>query len=29
VMAAGDEVFKRFLAGKGSGDEENETALAG
>jgi len=28
VMAAGDEVFKRFLAGKASG-EENETALAG
>jgi len=29
VMAADDEVFKRFLAGKASGDEENETALAG
>src|SRR6202453_3394961 len=28
VMAAEDEVFKRFLAGKASG-EENETALAG
>ena len=28
VMAADDEVFKRFLAGKASG-EENETALAG
>ena len=28
VMAANDEVFKRFLAGKASG-EENETALAG
>ena len=28
VMAASDEVFKRFLAGKASG-EENETALAG
>jgi phospholipid/cholesterol/gamma-HCH transport system ATP-binding protein len=28
VMAAGDDVFKRFLAGKASG-EENETALAG
>jgi hypothetical protein len=27
-MAADDEVFKRFLAGKASG-EENETALAG
>jgi phospholipid/cholesterol/gamma-HCH transport system ATP-binding protein len=29
VTAADDEVFKRFLAGKASGDEENETALAG
>jgi phospholipid/cholesterol/gamma-HCH transport system ATP-binding protein len=29
VMAANDEVFKRFLAGKASGDEENGTALAG
>jgi phospholipid/cholesterol/gamma-HCH transport system ATP-binding protein len=28
VMAAEDEIFKRFLAGKASG-EENETALAG
>jgi len=28
VMGADDEVFKRFLAGKASG-EENETALAG
>ncbi len=28
VMAAADEIFKRFLAGKASG-EENETALAG
>jgi phospholipid/cholesterol/gamma-HCH transport system ATP-binding protein len=28
VMAADDEIFKRFLAGKASG-EENETALAG
>ncbi len=28
VMAADDDVFKRFLAGKASG-EENETALAG
>src|SRR5712675_319719 len=28
VMAANDEVFKRFLAGRASG-EENETALAG
>jgi phospholipid/cholesterol/gamma-HCH transport system ATP-binding protein len=28
VMAADDEVFKRFLAGKASG-EENESALAG
>src|SRR6202158_2672686 len=28
VMAANDEVFQRFLAGKASG-EENETALAG
>jgi phospholipid/cholesterol/gamma-HCH transport system ATP-binding protein len=28
VMAADDEVFKRFLAGRASG-EENETALAG
>jgi phospholipid/cholesterol/gamma-HCH transport system ATP-binding protein len=28
VMAANDEVFKRFLAGKASG-EENETALSG
>ena len=28
VMAAGDDVFKRFLAGKASG-EENGTALAG
>jgi phospholipid/cholesterol/gamma-HCH transport system ATP-binding protein len=28
VMAANDDVFKRFLAGKASG-EENETALAG
>jgi len=28
VMAANDEVFKRFLAGKASG-EENETALTG
>jgi phospholipid/cholesterol/gamma-HCH transport system ATP-binding protein len=28
VMAADDEVFKRFLAGRSSG-EENETALAG
>ena len=28
VMASDDEVFKRFLAGKASG-EENETALAG
>jgi phospholipid/cholesterol/gamma-HCH transport system ATP-binding protein len=28
VMAAGDDVFQRFLAGKASG-EENETALAG
>jgi phospholipid/cholesterol/gamma-HCH transport system ATP-binding protein len=28
VMAAGDEIFKRFLAGKASG-EENGTALAG
>src|SRR5271170_5860249 len=28
VMAAGDEVFKGFLAGKASG-EENETAVAG
>jgi phospholipid/cholesterol/gamma-HCH transport system ATP-binding protein len=28
VMAADDEIFKRFLAGKAAG-EENETALAG
>ena len=28
MMAAGDDVFKRFLEGKASG-EENETALAG
>ena len=28
VMASDDDVFKRFLAGKASG-EENETALAG
>ena len=28
VMAADDDVFKRFLAGKAAG-EENETALAG
>src|SRR3984957_6850762 len=28
VMAADDEIFKRFVAGKASG-EENETALAG
>jgi ABC-type transporter Mla maintaining outer membrane lipid asymmetry ATPase subunit MlaF len=28
VMAAGDDVFKRFLAGRASG-EENEAALEG